>query len=152
MSSNRARSAAKPRHTPSGVVFTLASAERALVLVRRIVADIVTRYRVLQELKQRRDGLTATLDDADTFDEVRAEVTQTVGELNRLHQELVDVGCVLKDWETGQIDFPTVFEGRRVYLCWRTGEAAITHWREEDDAYADRKPIDPAFRAGQRED
>ncbi len=147
MPSNRAKSTAKPLHTPSGVVFTLASAEHALVLVRRIVADIVTRQRAIQALKQRRDGLTATLDDAGAQDEVRAELTQALRELNRLHQELVDIGCVLRDWKTGQVDFPSVFEGRRVYLCWRAGEAGITHWHEEDDGNCDRKRIDERFRA-----
>ena len=61
-------------------------------------------------------------------------------------QELDQFGCVLKDLDTGLIDFPTLFRGREVYLCWKLGEASIAFWHGTDEGFAGRKAIDQDFR------
>lgn len=61
-------------------------------------------------------------------------------------QELEEFGCVLKDLDVGLIDFPTVFRGREVYLCWKLGEASIAFWHGTDEGFAGRKAIDQDFR------
>ncbi|HEY7818340.1 MAG TPA: DUF2203 family protein, partial [Vicinamibacteria bacterium] len=38
-----------------------------------------------------------------------------------LHDEITAHGCHLKDVESGLVDFPTLWEGREVYLCWKLG-------------------------------
>ena len=43
--------------------------------------------------------------------------------------------------EHGLLDFPTTFEGRWVYLCWRRGEPRISQWHEIDAGFAGRRPI-----------
>ncbi len=43
--------------------------------------------------------------------------------------------------EHGLLDFPTTFEGRWVYLCWRRGEPRVSQWHEVDAGYAGRRPI-----------
>ena len=43
--------------------------------------------------------------------------------------------------EHGLLDFPTTFEGRWVYLCWRRGEPRISQWHEVDAGFAGRRPI-----------
>ena len=43
--------------------------------------------------------------------------------------------------EQGIVDFPTTFEGRWVYLCWRRGEAGIGHWHEVDGGFGGRREI-----------
>jgi hypothetical protein len=50
-------------------------------------------------------------------------------------------GIVLRDADTGLIDFPTRREGRLVYLCWRPDEERITHWHEVDAGFGGRKPL-----------
>jgi hypothetical protein len=61
-------------------------------------------------------------------------------------QEVEEFGCVLKDLDVGLIDFPTLFRGREVYLCWKLGEAAIAFWHGTDEGFAGRKAIDQDFR------
>lgn len=48
---------------------------------------------------------------------------------------------VLRDADSGLIDFPTEREGRLVYLCWRLGEDRVTHWHEVDAGFGGRKPL-----------
>ena len=122
--------------TGGGPVFTAERANRALVYVRRVVADIVKQYRALNELED--SPPTAPATSAQPLD-------QGVASLGRLNRELLEVGCVLKDWRTGLVDFPAVYDGRRVWLCWRLGEPAVTHWHELEVGLSGRKPIGPDF-------
>lgn len=128
-------------------VFTLTQANRSLVLVRRIVDDLVSSYSRLLGLKQERDHLREIPARPDRIDAVTDRITECVGRLNRLHQELLDVGCVLKDWERGLVDFPAMRDGRRVWLCWHLGEDEVGHWHELHEGIAGRKAVDGDFAA-----
>jgi hypothetical protein len=48
---------------------------------------------------------------------------------------------VLRDPETGLVDFPGEREGRRVWLCWRLGEDRVGHWHELDTGFIGRQPL-----------
>ncbi len=43
--------------------------------------------------------------------------------------------------EHGLIDFPTTWDGRWVYLCWRRGESEIMAWHELSGGFAGRRPV-----------
>ncbi len=60
-------------------------------------------------------------------------------------QRFEEIGCLLKDVETGLMDFPTLYKGQEVYLCWKLGESGISHWHRIEDGFAGRKPIDAEF-------
>jgi hypothetical protein len=61
--------------------------------------------------------------------------------LQALASEIYDEGCEIKDMECGLIDFPTIWEGREVFLCWKLGEPEVSHWHEIDDGFAGRQPL-----------
>jgi len=61
-------------------------------------------------------------------------------------------GCLLKDLEAGLLDFPSLYQGREVYLCWKRGEDGIRYWHEVADGFKGRKPIDQEFLDGHRGD
>ena len=54
-------------------------------------------------------------------------------------------GCLVKDLDTGLIDFPTRFNGQEVYLCWKLGESGIRFWHGVEEGFRGRKPIDQEF-------
>jgi hypothetical protein len=56
-------------------------------------------------------------------------------------EEIQRLGGTAKDLTLGLVDFPHRREGREVNLCWRFGEARITHWHGLDEGYARRKPL-----------
>jgi hypothetical protein len=60
-------------------------------------------------------------------------------------QSIQEHGCLVKDLDTGLLDFPTMYEGREVYLCWRLGEQRIEFWHSVDEGFRGRKPIDNRF-------
>ncbi|MGH2718147.1 MAG: DUF2203 domain-containing protein [Actinomycetota bacterium] len=43
-----------------------------------------------------------------------------------------EAGIIVRDVEQGMVDFPTVREGREVYLCWRSDEASVQYWHGEE--------------------
>jgi hypothetical protein len=48
---------------------------------------------------------------------------------------------VLRDLDRGLVDFPTIRDGREVYLCWIEGEDDIGFWHELDAGYAGRQEL-----------
>jgi hypothetical protein len=77
----------------------------------------------------------------------RAKRDATALRLNEIIEEIHAIGCQIKDLDTGLIDFPTMFEGDEVLLCWKLGENGITHWHGVDEGFGGRKRIDEHFRA-----
>lgn len=51
-------------------------------------------------------------------------------------------GIVLRDIETGLLDFATLAEGRQVWLCWRSGETEVAWWHTTSEGFANRRPLD----------
>jgi hypothetical protein len=61
--------------------------------------------------------------------------------LRRDITELADRGILLRDPESGLVDFPGERDGRQVFLCWRLGEDHVDWWHEEDSGFLGRKPL-----------
>lgn len=54
---------------------------------------------------------------------------------------LAERGILLRDPETGLVDFPGEMDGRGVFLCWRLGEHEVGWYHEENAGYTARKPL-----------
>jgi len=59
-----------------------------------------------------------------------------------LHAE----GIELKDIDSGLVDFYGQVDGERVWLCWKYGEHAVTHYHALDEGFSGRRPIDQAVK------
>lgn len=58
-------------------------------------------------------------------------------EIERLSGENI----LLRDPETGLVDFPGEREGRRVWLCWKLDEDRVANWHEIDTGFIGRRPL-----------
>jgi hypothetical protein len=121
--------------------FTLAEANRAITLVQRIVSDIVREYAGLRDLhascrRYETEGDTAAAE------EVRGQYAAVTDRLSALREELEEIGCELKDYASGLVDFPASRNGRDVLLCWMLGEEKIAYWHEAETGAGKRHPID----------
>ncbi len=122
--------------------LTVDEARRALPLVSRVVGDIRKAYGKEVELEQ---DYAAALDrggEAEELQSIEDEREAIVDRMNGLTEELSDIGCELKDWETGLCDFPAIRDGREVCLCWKDGEETIGHWHETYVGFSGRQPLD----------
>ncbi len=109
--------------------FSFIQAQKALKLVRPIVADC-------QKLFKETQKSLPLSDEQEKSIKLKAE---------HYIKELEQIGCVLQDPARGVIDFITVYEGREVALCWRFGEPTILHWHEVDAEFKQRQAITPDF-------
>lgn len=62
-------------------------------------------------------------------------------ELKRLIEEIMARSILIKDLNTGLIDFPHWREGEEVLLCWQSGEEDISFWHNLEDGFAGRQPL-----------
>ena len=54
---------------------------------------------------------------------------------------LADRGILIRDPDTGLIDFPAERDGKRVFLCWRLGEDRVAWYHDEQTGFAGRQPL-----------
>jgi len=120
--------------------FSLAEANRAITLVQRIVADIVRDYAQLRDLHAS-CRLHDAAGDSEHAEEARGRYVRATDRLSALREELEEIGCELKDYAIGLVDFPATLHGRDVLLCWKLGEEKISYWHELDAGAAGRQPV-----------
>ena len=143
-----------PLEQPDGLVaqariFTLEEAERTLPLLRRILTDLRSEYRIWQEAlgdyELLTGGVRAQDEESEELISSRRAVTQSADRITEYLEEIEAIGCLFKGFDAGLVDFYTLREDRLVFLCWRVEESHITHWHEVDSGYAGRQPIDSTF-------
>ncbi len=62
--------------------------------------------------------------------------------LDKLVHRLQDLGVLVKDLNTGLVDFPALHNDHEVYLCWKYDEERVEFWHEIEDGFAGRQVID----------
>jgi hypothetical protein len=116
--------------------FTLEQANRTLPLVKRIVADIVRTHGEISQCQTRLETAKAAEHAA-----VQARLSNGLEHLQDYVDELTEIGCELKDFRLGLIDFIGRHDGRDVCLCWKLGEDRIFFWHDLKAGYAGRQPV-----------
>ncbi len=79
---------------------------------------------------------------ASDLNETQSELAGLAEAARACLERLEDLGVVVKDIDTGLLDFPAVRDGEPVELCWRVGEARVSSWHRVGEGFAGRKPVD----------
>jgi hypothetical protein len=121
--------------------FTLAQARSSLVLVGRIASDIQKVELQRRELveKSRNNDLDKT--PPQEIQNIESAFEALTEQMAHLVEELADIGVELKDPGRGLVDFPAMFDGREIDLCWQIGELTINYWHELNAGYAGRRNV-----------
>jgi len=67
--------------------------------------------------------------------------TELKAEVVRIINRIEAYGCLVKDIDLGLLDFPSLRDGRSVFLCWKSGEASVTHWHATDESFINRRTL-----------
>jgi hypothetical protein len=126
--------------------FTVEEANLELSRLRQWLPRLQTRRRRLDVVQQKLGELS--LKAATNGNLLEEEVHSTQREVKRLTEEISklmakisDLGCEIKDLDQGLVDFPSLREGREIYLCWRLGEPEVAFWHEPDAGFSGRRPL-----------
>jgi hypothetical protein len=132
--------------------FHLDEARALLPRVEKVIRSAVqakTNYdqceQALQNLMQRIMIMGGILVDRLAVENMKSVKESSTERLKTALEEIGEIGCVVKDLDTGLVDFPTLFQGEEVYLCWRMDEPDIQFWHGVHEGFAGRRPIDKHF-------
>ena len=128
-------------------LFTLEQANAALPLVRAIATDLANLSREVIERRERLAFLSSRrpANSKDLYSEELAQIQEELEKDGQRLQEYVlelrELGVEPKNGPEGLIDFPSMMDGRIVYLCWKLGEAEVLHWHELDAGFRGRQSL-----------
>jgi hypothetical protein len=137
--------------------FTLTQAEELLPEVESAIRDAISHKSAYQQAEEEWQSFASRVtmqggmrvDHSDVMDKKRRRESAALL-LKEAVEKIQDYGCVVKDLDIGLIDFPTLFRGEEVYLCWKLGESGIQFWHGVHEGFRGRKPIDAEFLAEHR--
>ncbi len=132
--------------------FTLAEAQQLIPRVDRLLRDALE-YKTLytdaeqqiQAFQERVMMMGGIAVDRQRALEARTRRDAAAAQLRGAIEQVQETGCLIKDLDIGLIDFPTIYHGVEVYLCWKLGEGAIEYWHGVDEGFRGRKKIDQDF-------
>jgi hypothetical protein len=132
--------------------FTLQQAEKVLPRVASAIREVISLQTEHERTEAEWHSFSQRLA---VMGGVRVDRVQMAEKKNRREEGAValqqaiervhEFGCLVKDLNTGLIDFPTLFQGEEVYLCWKLGEPGIQFWHGVNEGFRGRKPIDAVF-------
>ena len=56
-------------------------------------------------------------------------------------EAITGLGIVLRDADSGLVDFPSRRDGRDVWLCWRPDEERVGFWHGPESGFSSRRPL-----------
>jgi len=101
--------------------------------------------REVQSLAARITMMGGTVVNRERAAEDQARRNSAAERLRAVLEHFEQSGVLVKDLDQGLVDFPTLFRGDEVYLCWKLDEASIRYWHGVHEGFAGRKAIDQDF-------
>jgi hypothetical protein len=143
MSQVWARDPYQPQTWPR--LYTLAEANDLLPDVMPLLLELRSHKVTLDSAVHALSALTPTMRQnghAAKSRELEARIQEMTAALAAGIEQVTAMGIDIKSLDHGLIDFPSLREGRVVFLCWRRGEGpAIGFWHDIDAGFAGRRPL-----------
>ena len=131
-------------------LFSLTEAERTRREVEPLLIEVMEVRHKMSDLDDQlgavgnrillMGGITI---DYESVARLRFDHNRMLAQVQEALERIQATGCVVKDLDTGLLDFPAILKNEEVYLCWRLGEDRIRFYHRQDEGFSGRKPIDP---------
>lgn len=132
-------------------LISIEEADRMLPLLRRIVRDITQKWELIifkrTELECLEKGVDQELQELSPEEKkskvegLKVDLNYLIDKINSYIREVEDLGCFVEEFKRGIINFPSLYNGRKVFLCWLPEEEHVRHWHELDESFKDRVAI-----------
>lgn len=122
------------------VYFTLEQANAVAQAIRPLLGEILAIRQAIMEDKPR---VWPVVERAagNGGSKIASEMAREFQRLDDLVREISATGAILRDINTGLVDFPALQEDREIFLCWRQDESSVSYWHEVDSGFSGRKLI-----------
>jgi len=121
--------------------FSVEEANRLVPLLSRTFEHIRPWVERVQQLIEKLGA--PEHDTQENLDALRAERDALLEKVREELRQFHEMGLEIKGAE-GLVDFRAHRGEEPVYLCWRIGEPAVSHWHGLYDGFAGRRPITSA--------
>ncbi|MBU1701343.1 MAG: DUF2203 domain-containing protein [Candidatus Eisenbacteria bacterium] len=128
-------------------IFTLEEANRLLPHVDAVLKKLIQAARQIQGY-QDRIAVLELIGASHRRSPERREylmgmrrLEELIAERDRILEGMQRMGCVVKDFIKGQVDFYGATDGRFVFFCWKLGEKQIQYWHELNKGTCGRRPL-----------
>lgn len=129
-------------------LFTVKEAEQLLPKITQWMRDIQRMKSEIERQETEIDALELIAEpgkDDRSNQELAAKIKvyqAAIEQVDERIDEVLRLGCVIKDIDVGLIDFYSRYQDRVVYLCWKVGEAHIGYWHELGQGYRSRQALE----------
>ena len=127
--------------------FTRAEADALLPQLEPILRELTELREALREVEGRVEALQLRMRGngyahRGELAQLRQDAAELVEAINQRVHRVNELGVLVKDLETGLVDFPSLRDGQEVYLCWRLGEPRVAWWHPIEGGFAGRQSLD----------
>ena len=121
--------------------YSVDEANAALLVIQPLMADIM---RIRQHVLEHQPEIWPVIQKAagNGGSKIASLIALEFGRLDDYVHQIQDMGVIIKDLDTGLLDFPALRNRHEVYLCWKFGEESVLFWHEIDDGFAGRQPLE----------
>ena len=132
--------------------FTLSEAQALIPQVEGLLQDAIeakSEYEEaegeIQAFQQHVMMMGGVAVDRERVGGAKSRRDDAAGRLRAAVESVQEIGAQIKDLDSGLIDFPTLYRGVEVCLCWKLGEDGIEFWHGVEEGFRGRKAIDQDF-------
>jgi hypothetical protein len=120
--------------------FTVEEANQVVDKIRPWVKEILE---IRQGILDRQPDVWPVVEKAagNGGSQAASQITREFSHMEALVHKIQETGAMVKDINTGLLDFLSLREGQEVYLCWQFDEDEIKFWHSLDAGFAGRQPI-----------
>lgn len=119
--------------------YTIEEARALLPLVRQWLGQLESCQKLLQSLDEVIAAMLAIGNDAGG--ELVNQSIKTLAESQQTLQEFRRREIQVKDLRRGLLDFPSLRNGREIFLCWEKDEEDIEFWHDLESGYPGRERL-----------
>jgi hypothetical protein len=126
---------------PTEPIYSVAEARALVPQVRAVLIQLAVER---QRADASHDALHHHLGPGTSDDHRHRFEAQTAEHRLRMRalvEHLESLGIVIRDLETGHVDFPTMRDGEDAWLCWRLDDPELAWWHTTREGYASRRPL-----------
>lgn len=128
-------------------ILSLEEANNMLPLLSKIVGDLMKTWDSIIQKRTELELLEKGPDNGrdahreEQIQELKGELNRLIDRINGYIREVEDLGCFVEEFKRGIINFPSLYVGRKVFLCWKPEDETVKFWHELDESYNERSRI-----------
>jgi hypothetical protein len=116
------------------------SVEEANALLPYLAPTLVELRDVYEEAARIRSAMARSAA-GNGWSEKREKWSRKLARVAELVGRLQEWEVILRDVDSGLVDFISERDGQTILLCWKLGEEDVSHWHSPEDGFDGRRPL-----------